>query len=64
MSKNTNFEELQKNVYEQIFRAATNYLTLDEVDVEPTPQNVALYKFAKEQIVKIRDSGQGVILPN
>lgn len=64
MSKNANFEESQENVDEKIFRAATNYLTLDDVGVETNPQNVALYEFTKEQVLKIRNSGQGVILPN
>lgn len=46
-----------------IFAAAT-YKTLEEVGVEPTPANMTLYNKIKKQVTEIRNSGQGVVLPN
>jgi len=44
--------------------AASTYKTLEDVGVEPTPANLGMYERIKAQVVKIRNSGQGIILPN
>jgi hypothetical protein len=47
-----------------IIFAASTYKTLEEVGVDPSPKNMALYRRIKNQVTEIRNSGQGVILPN
>lgn len=44
--------------------AASTYKTLEDVGVEPTPANLDMYQRIKTQVTEIRNSGQGVVLPN
>lgn len=47
-----------------IIFAASTYKKLEDVGVVPTPKNMALYKKIKKENEAIRNSGQGVVLPN
>jgi hypothetical protein len=61
MSKKQSSSE---NPVDAIIFAASTYKKLEDVGVVPTPKNMALYRKIKKENEAIRNSGQGVVLPN
>jgi hypothetical protein len=53
-----------ENPVDAIIFAASTYKKLEDVGVLPTPKNMALYRKIKKENEAIRNSGQGVVLPN
>jgi|APGre2960657373_1045057.scaffolds.fasta_scaffold07602_2 hypothetical protein len=64
MAKKSKNPDDSNNPMDAIIFAASTYKTLEEVGVDPSPKNMALYRRIKNQVTEIRNSGQGVILPN
>lgn len=64
MAKKSKTPNDSNNPMDAIIFAAATYKTLEEVGVDPSPKNMALYRRVKDQVTEIRNSGQGVILPN
>jgi hypothetical protein len=64
VAKKSKPKDDSNNPIDAIIFAASTYKKLEEVGVDPSPANMALYRKIKSQVAKIRDSGQGVVLPN
>ena len=62
--KNKAFEAINTNPLSEIIYAATTGKSLEDVGVEPTVENLITYSKIKAQATVIRNSGQGVIIPN
>jgi hypothetical protein len=64
MEKKSKTPNDSNNPIDAIIFAAATYKTLEEVGVDPSPKNMALYRRLKNEVAELRNSGQGVILPN
>ena len=62
--KNKAFKAINSNPLSEIIYAATTGKSLEDVGVEPTVENLITYSKIKAQATFIRNSGQGVIIPN
>lgn len=62
--KNKAFKAINTNPLSEIIYAATTGKSLEDVGVEPTVENLITYLKIRAQATVIRNSGQGVIIPN
>jgi hypothetical protein len=58
------YKQIYKDDLSKITYAAVNGISLADAGVKPTKQNVRLYLGIKSEIDSIRESGQGIVLPN
>lgn len=62
--KNDGFKDIKSSPLSAIIYAAVAGRPLEEVGVKPSVQNLILYKKIKAEVLDIRNSGQGVIIPD
>lgn len=64
MNENKTSNIIETSPLSEIIYAATTGKSLKDVNIEPTVENLVTYNKIKAQAVEIRQSGQGVIIPN
>lgn len=62
--KNQTSNTIKTSPLSEIIYAATTEKSLEDVNIEPTVENLVTYNRIKAQAAEIRKSGQGVIIPN
>lgn len=62
--KNKTSNIIETSPLSEIIYAATTGKSLKDVNIQPTVENLITYNKIKAQAAEIRESGQGVIIPN
>ena len=58
------YKPIYKDDLSKISYAIMNGISLEDAGVKPTKRNLSLYSALKKEIEDIKESGQGIILPN
>ena len=58
------YKPIYKDNMSKISYAIMNGISLEDAGVKPTKRNLSFYSALKKEIEDIKESGQGIILPN